>query len=266
VIGAPFFPSNRNDRYRKDARMDVELEGKVALVTGASRGIGRAIAQALAARGAAVVVHCHREHAAAEEVVAAIAEAGGRAVTAQGDVALAAEVHALFDAAESAFHGLDIVVNNAAIVAAGPVASIDEATFDRLVAVNLKSVWLSGRQAAQRLPDGGRIINLAALIPAPKAGIIGAYAATKAGVEALTRGLAAELGPRGITVNAVSPGPTDTDMLLPEARAQLEGILDATPLRRLGQPADVAEVVAFLAGERARWITGQTIRATGGMA
>lgn len=174
------------------------------------------------------------------------------------------DVRALFDAARGEFGGVDIVVNNAAVEVGGPIEELSEEDFDRMVAANLGSVFVSGQEAARRLRDGGRMINVAAGLPAAVIAILGVYGATKAGIEILPRSLAHELGPRGITVNAVAPGPTDTGMLRPEARANLDAIVGQTPLRRLGQPADVADVGAFLAGEDARWITGQTIHANGG--
>lgn len=240
------------------------LHGKTAIVTGASRGIGRAVAERLARDGAAVVVNYHGNAEGAAVTVKTIIAAGGQAVAVQGDVAVAADVRALYDAATEHAGGVDIVVNNAAIAVAGPIEAISEEAFDRLVAVNLKRVFLSCQQAARRLRDGGRVINLAAGLPSAAIAFLGPYGATKAGVEVPSRSLAHQVGPRGITVNAVAPGPTDTDMLAPQARADLDGLIGQTPLRRLGGPADVADVVAFLAGDDARWVTGQTIQADGG--
>jgi 3-oxoacyl-[acyl-carrier protein] reductase len=245
--------------------MGTELEGKVALVTGSSRGIGRAIADRLGGEGAVVVVHYNTSRSGADATVKAIEEAGGRAVAVQGDVAQAQAVRSLYDAAEEAFGGIDIVVNNAAIVAAGPVEEIDEETFDRLVAVNLKAVFVSAQEAAKRVRNGGRVINMSTTLPAAHVANLGAYGATKGGIDVLTRALARHLGPRGTTVNAVAPGPTDTDMLVPEARAQVEAHLEDVPLRRVGLPADIADAVAFLAGPRGGWITGHTLPANGGL-
>ena len=250
-------------RMEEDTRM-THREGKVAIVTGASRGIGRAVAERLGREGVAVVAGYRHNREAAEEVVEVVTAAGERAMAVRGDVGVPADVRALFEAARKEFGGVDVVVNNAALAIAGPIEATTEEDFDRLVAVNLKSVFVSSQEAARHLRDGGRVINVAAGLPESAIAMLGAYGATKAGVEVLTRSLAHQLGPRGITVNAVAPGPTDTDMLAPAARANLDAMVGQTPLRRLEQPADVADVVAFLAGEDARWVTGQTIHANGG--
>ncbi|HEX5402451.1 MAG TPA: SDR family oxidoreductase [Pseudonocardiaceae bacterium] len=243
----------------------MSLRGRTAIVTGASRGIGRAIAQRLGSAGAHVVVHYHENKDAADEVATAIRTAGGQAVTAAADLGEPADIRALYALTQAEFGGLDIVVNNAAMIAGGPIEHFAVEDFDRLVAVNLRGVYVSCQEAARRLSEGGRIINLSAKLPAAAIPILGVYGAAKAGVEVLTRSLAHQLGPRGITVNAVAPGPTDTDMLAPDARANIDSIAAHTPLRRIGQPADVAAVVAFLTDIDSGWITGQTIHANGGI-
>jgi 3-oxoacyl-[acyl-carrier protein] reductase len=245
--------------------MGKDLDGKVALVTGASRGIGRAIAERLADDGATVVVHFNASRHAAEEVVAGITTRGGSAWATQADVAQSNEVRALYAAVEDEHGGVDIVVNNAAIAVAGLVHEVGEEAFDRLVAVNLKSVFVSAQEIVRVMRDGGRVVNLSTTLPTDHVMYLGAYGATKGGIDILTRALARQLGSRGITVNAVAPGPTDTDMLIPEAREGLPQIIAHTPLGRLGLPGDIADTVAFLASDRARWVTGHTIPVNGGI-
>lgn len=243
------------------------LQEKTAIVTGATRGIGKAIAERLGSDGANVVVNYRAREGAtesAQELVQKITANGGRAVTAEGDVSTGAGVRGLFDVAENTYGGVDIVVNNAAVFTAAPLEYLPEAEFDRLLSVNLKSVYFAGQEAINRLRDGGRIINLSAHVPAGGLAFMGAYGATKAGVEVLTRSLAHALGCRSITVNAVKPGPTDTDMLADDARQMEEQITTATPLGGFGRPEDIAATVAWLASEDARWVTAQVITASGG--
>jgi 3-oxoacyl-[acyl-carrier protein] reductase len=242
------------------------LEDKVALVTGGSRGIGRAVVERLARDGATVIFSYQRDEAAADDVVNAISTAGGTVWAVQADQAEAQEVVRLYDVAEDKAGALDIVVNNAAVGTVGLIADTSAIEFDRVMAVNLKGTFVSVREAARRLRGGGRIINVSTVntvMPAPG---IGLYAASKGAVEQLTIIAAHELGPRGITVNTVSPGATDTDML--RANNSAEGVKEMSamsPLGRLGQPADVADVIAFLAGPDGRWMTGQNLRAGGGI-
>jgi 3-oxoacyl-[acyl-carrier protein] reductase len=242
------------------------LQGKVAVVTGSSRGIGRAIAERLARDGAAVVVNYARSADKANQVVAAIQQKGGRAVAVEADVSTASGVRKLFEQAKKQLGKIDILVNNAAIFETRSIAEVDEAQYDRLFGINVRGPLLAMAEATRYLGSGGRIINIssnAARISFPGASV---YAATKAALEALIRCISAELGPRGITVNGVAPGTTDTEMLQgglsPELR---EMAIKQTPLGRLGRPDDIADVVAFLASDEARWITGTTIEATGGL-
>jgi len=244
----------------------MELDGKRALVIAGSRGIGRAIATLLAERGADVVINYHENAQAAKDVAAAVEGLGRRAFPVQADMGTSADVERLFTQAQEALGGLDIVVNNVGINLVAPIAETDEADFDRTVAVNFKGSFLAMKYAARAVADGGRIINVSTGNTRVTMPWIGVYAGTKAAVEQMTFSLAKEIGSRKVTVNAVLPGLTDTDGLRPEIRAGADQIIAMTPLGRMGTPEDVAEVVAFLASDRAHWVTGQTIGASGGLA
>jgi len=239
---------------------------KVALVTGASRGIGAAIATRLAADGFTVIANYSGNAVPAEALVRQIEQAGGKALAAQADVSNAAEVRRMFDAAESTFGGIDVLVNNAGIMSLSKVAEVTDEAIDRVLAVNLKGSINTMREAAKRLRDGGRIVNFSSSVVGLYQPTYGVYAATKAGVEALTHVLAGELRGRNITVNAVAPGPTATDLFLDGKSAELiDRLSKLAPLERLGQPADIANTVAFLAGADGSWINGQVLRANGGI-
>jgi 3-oxoacyl-[acyl-carrier protein] reductase len=233
--------------------------GKTALVTGGSRGIGRAIVERLAGDGARVVFTYRHSEEAAKELAARLPGA----VAVRADQSGLESLDAMFAPVRD---GLDILVNNAAAGGGHPIAELTPDEFDRVMTINAKVPLLAVRRAAELMPDGGRIVNISTLntvVPAP--GLV-LYCASKAALEQVTAVAARELGPRGITVNTVSPGGTDTDLLRatnsPEALAQTVAM---TALQRLGRPADIAAVVAFLAGPDAAWITGQNIRATGGL-
>jgi 3-oxoacyl-[acyl-carrier protein] reductase len=242
-----------------------ERTDKAALVTGASRGIGAAVARRLASEGFGVVVNYSRGSADAETLVREIEQAGGRAVAVQADVADPAGIGQLFDAAEQAFGGLDVLVNNAGVMRLAPVADTDDAALDAQLAVNLSGVFRGMREAARRLRDGGRIISFSSSVVGLYQPGYGVYAATKAAVEALTHILAKELGPRRITVNAVAPGPVDTELFTTgKSDAQIDAITRTIPLGRLGSPDDIARVVSFLAGPDGGWVNGQVLRANGG--
>jgi 3-oxoacyl-[acyl-carrier protein] reductase len=241
-------------------------ERKVALVTGASRGIGAAIARRLAIDGFNVVVNYAGSTAEAEALVTEIEKAGGRAVTAKADVSDASAVARMFDAAEAAYGGVDVLVNNAGIMKLASLAESDDALFDSQVAINLKGTFNTLRQAARRLRDGGRIVNFSTSVVGLRLETYGVYAATKAAVETLTAILAKELRGRSITVNAVAPGPTATALFLNGKSPELiERMSKMNPLERLGTPEDIAAAVAFLVGPDGGWINAQVLRANGGM-
>jgi len=244
---------------------DTQLR-KTAIVTGASRGIGAAIAQRLAHDGMAVIVNYAGDVKAAETVVANIRSTGGNAEAVKADVSDPAAARSLFDAAEKAFGGADVVVNNAGIMTLATIATSDDAMFDRLIAVNLKGSFNMMREGATRVRRGGRIINFSSSVVGLLQPTYGIYAGTKAAIEAMTSVLAKELRGREITVNTIAPGPTATDLFLNGKSPELvERLAKLSPLERLGQPEDIAAAVAFLAGPDGAWINGQTLRANGGI-
>lgn len=239
---------------------------RAAIVTGSSRGIGAAIAERLAQDGFGVVINYSGKAEPAEQLMADIVAAGGRAIACKADVANAASVAALFDAAEEAFGGVDVLVNNAGIMKLAPIADGDDALVDRHLAINLKGVVNTLREAAKHLGDGGRVVNLSSSVVGLYQPTYGVYAATKAGVEALTHIFAKEMGARGITVNAVAPGPVATSLFLDgKDDKAIDAVVKMIPLGRLGEPKDIAAVVSFLAGPDGRWVNGQILRANGGL-
>jgi 3-oxoacyl-[acyl-carrier protein] reductase len=243
-----------------------EQTNKVAIVTGASRGIGAAVAERLGKDGFTVIINYAGDAAPAEALVRKIEQAGGRAMSAKADVSDPAAVQRMFDAAEATFGGVDVLVNNAGIMSLGTVAEMDDASFDRLIAVNLKGTFNTLRAAAQRLRNGGRIVNFSSSVIGLYQPTYAAYAATKAAAEAMTHVLARELRGRNITVNAIAPGPTATDLFLKgKPQEAIDHLAKLTPLERLGRPEDIANAVAFLVGPDGAWINGQVLRANGGI-
>lgn len=246
-----------------DVQVTNTLEKDVVIVTGSSRGIGRAIAERLATEGASVVINYVTNDAAASDVVDAIDATGGDALAVRGDISEAGDVEQLFDEAEAAFGPVDIVVNAAGTSVCGPIAEFTDAEFDRVFDVNAKGTFFVLREAANRITDGGRIVDLSTVGTVRGDAGIGPYAGSKAAGEQLVTALAEELGERDVRVNTVSPGVTDTDGLIMSDET-VERMVDQTPLGRRGQATDIADVVAFLVSDAGRWLTGQNLRPTGG--
>ncbi len=236
-----------------------------AIVTGASRGIGAAIAERLARDGFSVVVNYAGSAAAAADVVKKIEQAGGRAIAVQADVSDASAVAKLFDAAQAAFGGVDVLVNNAGILSQAPIGDMSDAAFASMVDINFRGTFNTMRAAAKQVRTGGRVINFSTSVVGSTLETYGVSAATKAAVETMTAIFAKELRGRNITVNAIAPGPTATDMFLTGKSPELiDRLVKNSPLERIATPQDIAGAVAFLAGPDGAWINGQTLRANGG--
>jgi len=240
------------------------FDGKVAIVTGSSRGIGRAIAETLARDGATVVINYSKSADAAKQAVDEIVAKGGKAIAIQADISKVEDVRRLYAETQEKLGHIDIVVNNAGILPpAVPVEKETEATWDTVFGL-LKGTYFSMQEASRRVTNGGRIINLSSSTTRGWSPGYSIYAGSKSAIEQFTRSLSRELGPRGITVNSVIPGLTDTDMISDYTPAIREAVAKNTTLGRLGKPQDIADVVAFLASDDGRWITGQQVVANGG--
>lgn len=239
---------------------------RIALVTGGSGGIGRAVVEKLVADGFAVAVHYAGNAAKAEAIVSEVTAKGGQAIAVGGDVADEVAMKAAFDATTAAFGGIDVVVNTAGVMLLSPIATLDLADLDRMHRTNIRGTFVVSQLAANTLRAGGAIINFSTTVTKTSFPTYGAYVASKAAVEAITLILARELRGKDITVNAVAPGPTATPLFLDgKDETTIANLSKAAPLERLGQPEDIAEAVAFLAGP-ARWVNGQVIYANGGLA
>ena len=245
-----------------------KLEGKVAVVTGASKGIGAEIAKALAAKGASVVVNYATSKEGAEKTVGEITKAGGKAIAVGGSVAKPADIDALFAAAKKAYGKVDILVNNAGIYAFAPLEGVTTESIESMFGTNVTGLLLASKAALPLFPsEGGSIINIGSIAGDNAPAMSAVYSGTKGAVNSITRALAKELGPRKIRVNAVNPGPVVTDGFKSggfEGSQFIDQIVGSTPLGRVAQPADVAGVVTFLATDDARWVTGSLIDAAGG--
>jgi len=248
-------------------KMTKPLQDKVAIVTGASRGIGAEIARTLAGAGAKVVVNYLGSRKAAETVCTGIMQSGGESLAVKADVSNSAEMRQLFDAAIERFSCVDILVNNAGVLVSRSIADIRDEEFDRVLNVNIKSVFYALREASTRLADGGRVVSLSSTVTRLMLPNYGAYAASKGAVEQLTRVFAREAGTRGITANIVSPGPVNTEMFTTGKNEEtIKRMAGMSFAGRIGEPEDIARVVLFLVSDGAGWVTGQNISVSGGVA
>lgn len=242
------------------------LQDKVAIITGSSRGIGATIAEELAQLGAKVIINYSSSSEKAKEVVASIVNKGGEAIAVQADVSKVKEVERLFIETLQHFGKIDILVNNAGIMHTIPLKAVTEEEFDLHFSINVKGTYFACQQALQHMEADGRIINFSTSVAGMMFPGYSLYAATKGAVEQITRQLAKEFGPKKITINTISPGPTNTELFMDDkSPEQLENLKKLNAFGRFGETDDIAKVVAFLASEDARWITGQTLRVNGGM-
>ena len=245
-----------------------KLKGKVAVVTGASKGIGAAIAKALAAEGAAVVVNYASGKSGADAVVAHVTEHGGKAVAVRGDVSKAADAQGIIDAAIETYGRLDILVNNSGVYEAGPLEAITEDHFHKQFNINVLGLLLTTKAAAKHLGEGASIINISSVVTSLTPANFAVYAGTKGAVDAITGVLARELGPKKIRVNALNPGFVETEGTHSAGIAGSDfekGIVEQTPLGRAGQPGDIASAAVFLASEDSAWLTGERVVVSGGL-
>ncbi|WP_028549718.1 SDR family oxidoreductase [Paenibacillus sp. UNC451MF] len=243
----------------------MKFTGKVALVTGASRGIGRTIAERFALQGAKVVVNYSSNEKQAGEVVEGIKHDGGEAMAVQADISRISEIDKLFKTTLEAYGQIDILVNNAGVMVTKPIQNMTEEDFDRMFDINVKGTYFACQQAARHMNANGRIINFSTSVVGAMFPQYSAYAGTKGAVEQFTRQLSKEFGPLHININAVAPGPVGTELFLQgKSEEQIKHLSGMNAFGRLGESGDIADVVMFLASEEARWITGQTVRINGG--
>ncbi|ASA20464.1 SDR family oxidoreductase [Paenibacillus donghaensis] len=241
------------------------LSGKVAIITGSSRGIGRAVAEQLAGLGAAVVINYSSSPEKAAEVVEGIRSKGGSATAIQADLSKLEDVERLFAETVAAFGQVDILINNAGLMITKPIAEVTEADFDKQFAVNVKGTFFACQQAFKVMENHGRIINFSTSVTGQMFPAYSVYAGTKGAVEQFTRQLAKEFGSKQITINAIAPGPVNTELFtVGKSEQQIEGIKQMNAFGRLGEPEDIANVIEFLVSAQAQWVTGQTLRVNGG--
>ncbi|MBO0999697.1 SDR family oxidoreductase [Bacillus sp. SD075] len=245
--------------------MESRLDGKVALVTGSSRGIGRAIAEQLADLGAKVVINYSGSVQKADEAVQGITEKGGEAVAIHADISQISHIENLFEETVRTFGKMDILVNNAGLMINKPLSEATEEDFDKQFAVNVKGTFFACQQALKYMEAEGRIVNISTSVIGQMFPSYSMYAGTKGAVEQFTRHLSKEFGPKGITINAIAPGPVNTELFnVGKSEQQIEGMKKMNAFGRLGETEDIANVISFLVSEQAQWVTGQTIRVNGG--
>ncbi|MEC0181278.1 SDR family oxidoreductase [Paenibacillus peoriae] len=241
------------------------LDGKTAIVTGSSRGIGRVIAEQLAELGARVVINYASSPDKARQVVEGIIQKGGKAIAIHADLGKMSDIEALFTNTIAEFGRLDILVNNAGLMITKPLADVTEADFDKQFALNVKGTFFACQQAMKHMENYGRIVNLSTSVIGQMFPAYSVYAGTKGAVEQFTRQLAKEFGNKHITINAVAPGPVNTELFqIGKTEQQIEGIKKMNAFGRLGEPEDIADVIEFLVSAKSQWVTGQTIRVNGG--
>ncbi|WP_026883895.1 SDR family oxidoreductase [Clostridium akagii] len=241
------------------------LEGKVAIITGSSRGIGRIIAEQLADLGAKVVINYSSNPEKAEEVMEGIIQKGGKAIALQADISKLGDVEDLFTKTIDKFGKVDVLINNAGLMINKPLADIREVDFDKQFSVNVKGTFFACQQAMLHMENSGRIVNISTSVTGQMFPAYSVYAGTKGAVEQFTRQLAKEFGSKGITINAVAPGPVNTELFnIGKTEQQIEGMKKMNAFGRLGEPEDIANVIEFLVSDKSKWITGQTIRVNGG--
>jgi 3-oxoacyl-[acyl-carrier protein] reductase len=241
------------------------LEGKVAIITGASRGIGRKVAEQLADLGAKVTINYSSSPDKAEEVVKEIQDKGGKAIAIQADISQIDDIERLFLETISAFEKVDILINNAGIMINKPLTEVTEADYDKQFSVNVKGTFFACQQAMKYMEEEGHIVNISTSVNGQMFPTYSVYSGTKGAVEQFTRQLAKEFGPKKITINAVAPGPVDTELFsVGKTDQQIEGMKKMNAFGRLGEPEDISNVIEFLVSEKSKWVTGQTLRVNGG--